>query len=145
MDLLRDPFGDISEIRDRINRIFEETLGQRAAPAETPEARPWAPRVDIWETSDSLRFAVELPGVNRDDIEIEVDGDRMTIRGERNSPQDREFLRVERPYGPFHRSFAIGVPVDHTAAAAHYRDGVLEIVLPKAKHAGRQRAKVPIE
>ncbi len=145
MDLRWDPLADIAEIRDRINHIVEESMRRRMPAPDASEPRTWAPRVDIWETDHSLVFEAELPGVARQDIEVEIEGDRLTIRGERKPAAGREFVRVERPGGGFHRSFAIGVPVSHGAAAAKLHDGVLEITLPKAGQPGARQVKVPVE
>ncbi|HUT74766.1 MAG TPA: Hsp20/alpha crystallin family protein [Armatimonadota bacterium] len=145
MDLPWDPFGDIAEIRDRVNRIFEDCSRHRTAPPQAAQSGVWAPRVDVSESAESFVFEAELPGVQREDIQIEVEGDRLTISGERKPADGREYVRVERPHGPFHRSFAIAVPIEHAAASASFRDGVLEVTLPKAKQAQSRRAKVAIE
>jgi HSP20 family protein len=144
MDLRWDPFGELANLRERM-RALEQGLRQGSASSEAPKSRPWAPRGDIRETDHSLVFEAELPGVGRDDIEIEGEGDRLTIRGERKPSNEGDLVRVERPYGPFHRSFAIGVPIDHGRVTARYRDGVLGVALPKAGQQHRQRAKVPVE
>lgn len=143
MDLGWDPFGPIADIRDRINAIFEERTRQLRSQAG--EARAWAPRVDIYETEAALVFESELPGLNRDDIEIEVTGDRLTIKGERKPPQGREYVRVERRYGPFHRSFAIGVPIEQSGVTARYREGVLVITLPKSERTEMKQVRVKVE
>jgi len=145
MDIGWDPFGDIADLRERINRIFDQSTRRRSGMPETSDARPWSPRVDIRETAESLVFEAELPGFSRDDIAIELDGDRLTISGERKPPDGRDYVRVERPYGPFHRSFAIGVPIDRSGASAKYRDGVLVVSLPKADQPQPRQVKVRVE
>ena len=144
MDLHWDPFVDIANIRDRINSIFEERMRpqMRQQPAE---ARAWAPRVDIYETESTLVFECELPGLTRDDIDIELDRDRLTIKGARKPPEGREYLRIERPYGPFHRSFSIGVPIEQAAVTASHREGVLTVALPKAKEPESKHMKIKVE
>lgn len=131
-NLLRwDPFREMERIQSEINRAFENVN-----PAPTPTAqRAWSPAVDVLETQDTVVFQVELPGMKQDNIDIELTGDTLTIRGERHfaSDQPREsFVRVERSYGPFQRSFALTTPIDHDKVVAAYRDGLLEITLPKS-------------
>ena len=145
MDMRWDPFGDIANIRERVNRIFEESMREHFGAPSTPDARGWAPRVDIYETDANLVIDAELPGLSRDDIGIELDGDRLTIKGSRKPPEDRSYVRMERPYGPFHRSFAIGAPVDQGGVTAHYRDGVLTIALPKARQTQARQTKIKVE
>jgi len=142
MQLLNwDPFRELAQLRERINRLFEESLSGRE-PAETG---PWAPLVDIYETDQELVLAAELPGLSREQIGVELDGDRLTLKGERKADAGRSYLRVERPQGPFERSFTLNVPVDESRMTATYRDGVLEIVLPKAGEAKPRRVEVEVE
>lgn len=125
-----DPFRDLSVLQDRINRIFSEA----SRPAEE-SARTWAPVVDILETEGDLIVRAELPGMKREDIDIEITSESLSIRGERKFDEAAKdsYLRIERPYGPFQRSFSIGVPVDAGKIRAKYQDGVLEIVIPKSE------------
>ncbi|MCE5323574.1 Hsp20/alpha crystallin family protein [bacterium] len=138
-----DPFRDISVLQDRINRIFNESAGR----AESASSRTWSPVVDILETQSDLVVRAELPGMNRDDIDIEVTGESLTIRGERkfDEASKDEYIRVERPYGPFQRSFSIGVPVQPNKVKAGYHDGLLEIIIPKAEETKPKKIKVNAE
>jgi HSP20 family protein len=145
MDMGWDPLGHIADIRERVNRIFEETMRERFGASPATEARGWAPRVDIYETDADLVIDAELPGLTRDDIDIELDGDRLTIKGSRRPPEDRGYIRMERPQGAFRRSFTIGAPVDQGRVTARYRDGVLTIALPKAKQSETRQTKVKVE
>lgn len=127
-----DPFRDLSVLQDRINRIFSEAT---RSPAEAASARTWAPVVDILETDNDLVVRAELPGLKQQDIDIEVTDESLTIKGERKFDEAAkdQYIRVERPYGPFQRSFTIGVPIQHDKVKATYRDGILEVVIPKAE------------
>lgn len=137
-----DPFRDLSVLQDRINRMFNE---QTRATEET--SRTWAPVVDILETEGDLVVRAEIPGMSRDDIEIEITSESLTIKGERKFDEESKdkFLRVERPYGPFQRSFSIGVPVDASKVKATYKEGVLEIVIPKAEEVKPKKITVAAE
>lgn len=136
-----DPFRDLSILQDKINRVFNEQVERGSEPASN---KAWAPAVDILETENDLVVRAELPGINRDDIDIEVTGESLTIRGERKfNEQDKEkYLRVERPYGPFQRSFTIGVPVQQDKVKATYRDGVLEVLVPKAEEVKPKKIEI---
>jgi HSP20 family protein len=127
-----DPFRDLSVLQDRINRIFSEAT---RGGAESASTRTWAPVVDIMETPSDLVVRAELPGFKQEDIDVEVTSESLTIKGERpfDETAKEQYLRVERPYGPFQRSFTIGVPVQPDKVKATYRDGLLEVVIPKAE------------
>lgn len=139
-----DPFRDLTILQDRINRIFNEV---GTGVAEKSVAKAWAPSVDILETENDLIVRAEIPGVSREDIDIEVTGESLAIRGERKmNDEDRDkFLRVERPYGPFQRSFTIGTPVQADKVSASYRNGVLEVVIPKAEEVKPKKIQVTAE
>ena len=139
-----DPFRDLSALQDRINRVFNEQLNR--GEAEGTE-KTWAPVVDILESESDLIVRAELPGIKREEIDVEVTSESLTIRGERKyDDQSKEkVLRVERAYGPFQRSFSIGVPVQPDKIKAAYRDGVLEIIVPKAEEVKPQKIAIESE
>lgn len=145
MDLIRwDPFGDLGTLRERVNRLFEETLA-RTGRREPAEARTWAPLVDIHETDGEIVVRADLPGLSREQIDIELTGDALTIKGERKFDDERKnYVRIERPHGTFQRSFTIGVPVDQANVKAAYRDGVLEVTLPKTGEARPKQVRVEV-
>jgi len=134
-----DPFRDLSVLQDRINRIFSEH-----SRAEEPGSRTWAPVVDILETPSDLIVRAEIPGAKREEIDVEVTAESLTIRGERKFDTENkdQYLRVERPYGPFQRSFSIGVPVQADKVKATYKDGILEIVVPKAEEVKPKKIQI---
>lgn len=123
------PFGRSREI-ERIGKMMEEMFGG------TDEVRgTWVPPVDIRETSDALTFVAEIPGMKEEEIEVELVGDVLTIRGKREHRAEEsqdDFVRVERSYGAFQRTFTIDVPVDRESVEATYEDGVLTLRVPKA-------------
>ncbi len=126
-----DPFRELSILQDRVNRAFNEQMSR----SEGDDGGTWGPVVDILETKSDLIVRAELPGMKKEDIDVEVTGESLTIRGERKEPEseDQRFIRVERPTGQFVRSFTIGVPVQPDKVKAAYKDGVLEITVPKAE------------
>jgi HSP20 family protein len=142
-----DPFRDLSVLQDRINRMFNEQVSGKFPRSEMASDRTWAPVVDILETASDLIVRAEVPGMNREDIDIEVTSESLTIRGERKIEDGEKdsYIRVERPHGPFERSFTIGVPVQPDKVKASYRNGVLEIVIPKAEEVKPKKIAVSAE
>lgn len=140
-----DPFRDLSVLQDRINRVFNEQINR--SEGENTSTRAWTPVVDIMENEGELVVRAEIPGMHREDIDIEVTSESLTIRGERkfNQEENEKYIRVERPYGPFQRSFSIGVPVQSDKVKASYHDGILEIVIPKAEEVRPKKIQINAE
>lgn len=121
---------ELQELKKRMNRIFEEP----AAGEEQSSPHQWAPAVDVLENEHEIVLEAELPGINKEDIDIELTGETLVLRGERKfEPLQRgeQFHRVERQYGPWQRTFRIEVPLDSGGVTASYQDGVLTVRLPK--------------
>jgi HSP20 family protein len=114
---------------------------------------PWAwegalltwPRMDVCETEDGYLLEMDLPGVARDDVQVEVTGDELVITGERKRQEsgDKYYLRVERDFGQFQRRIRLTIPVEQDQIEASYQNGVLRITVPKAAHA--KPRKVPVK
>ena len=135
-----DPFRDVSEIQNEMNRLFEGYFGR---PAVTE--RLWAPAVDMHETKDELVLAVELPGLSEKDIRLTVDGDVLTVRGERARAEEAKedgFYRSERWFGKFERSLPLPMAVQADKVSATYRDGVLTVKLPKVEAVKPKEIKI---
>lgn len=131
-----EPYRDLYALQHRINRMFGETNLASGSDAEGFGA--WLPPVDVVEEGDNLVFRAELPGVSRDDIEVKVENGVLSLRGEKRQEKETgtdAAHRVERVYGTFHRSFTLPSSVDADKVQAHYKDGVLTLVLPKAEQA----------
>ena len=140
-----DPFRDLISIQDRMNRLFEQTLS-RSRGEEGAAAATWTPAVDIYETLDTIVIKADLPGVVREDIEIQVDDNTLTLKGERRfskDVQEESYLRIERTYGSFHRCFTLPATIRQEEIRAVCRDGVLELTLPKAE--GSKPKRIAIE
>jgi HSP20 family protein len=124
-------------LRGRMDRLFNDMLGDLwggRAGAEGIAARVWAPPVDLRETEDALVLTAELPGLTKDDVEITVEHNILTLSGERKLEKDAKgetWHRVERTYGAFSRSFALPATVKTERVEASFADGVLSITLPK--------------
>lgn len=144
-----EPFRDLATLQDRIDRIFEDTFGRvRGFGEESLDSRTWAPAVDILEKEQELLLRADLPGVDPKDVEINVQNNTLTLRGERKFESDVKednFHRVERVYGSFVRSFALPQSVDTDKVEADYRNGVLEVRLPKRAEAKPKQIKVAVK
>jgi len=135
MALLRwDPVREMEGIRDGVRRAFEDSLSRmRKEKTETTTAR-WSPPVDIFHEREAFVLTFDLPGVDKKDIAVKMDGSVLTVRGERRFDKNRkeqDYLRIESAYGVFERSFDLPPTVDPAKTEARLENGVLQIVLPK--------------
>ena len=140
-----EPFHGLSTLHDQGNRLFNETIfrGQGDDSAITT----WAPAVDIFETPNELVVKADLPDVNERDIDIRVENNLLTIRGERKfekSVSEDNYLRVERTYGSFSRSFSLPNTVNAESIHAEYKNGVLTVNLPKREESKPRQIKVAV-
>lgn len=135
-----DPFRDLAALREDMNRVFARTLGD-ALPADAA----WAPAIDIRETPDEIVMSVEVPGLDAEDIDIEVEDNVLTISGERRfeeRSEDEHHHRVERRYGRFSRSVTLPQNVTTDDIRADLERGVLEVHVPKAEEARPRKIAV---
>jgi HSP20 family protein len=142
MTLVRwSPWRDLVSVQDEMNRLFDGLMRRRdaGAPGE------WMPAVDISETDEEFVVSADTPGMKAEDIKISVANNVLTLRGEKkNVREDKEenFHRIERAYGSFERTFSLPSGVDSQNIRAKYKDGVLEVRLPKSREAKPQEIKV---
>ncbi len=137
-----DIFGDLSELRRDID-LFARSV--RLGRLVDQRDDVWAPPVDIFEGHDALVLLVDLPGVNRDEINLRVDQGSLTIEGQRTGTEAGPDVQLERPVGRFRRAFKLGVMVDPTGVQAVYRDGVLRITIPRSARAEAAWLQVDVE
>lgn len=128
------PLQDLMVLQDRMNRLFEDAT-QRRTHADTGsgdefERADWTPASDIYETDSGYWIAMDLPGIDRDALEIDVDDSRLMVKGTRAIDESKQH-RTERPRGKFLRTFSVPASVDQGKIGAEYKDGVLQIRLPK--------------
>jgi HSP20 family protein len=139
-----DPFVEVSDLRKRMDDIFGEFFGPTPFAMAATEA-VWSPLADVHETKDGFQLQVELPGVKQEDIQVSMVGDTLTLKGERKREtevKEDNYHRIERSYGTFQRSIVLPTVVDPNRIKATYRDGVLEIQLPKKEEAKPKEIKV---
>jgi HSP20 family protein len=134
------------------NRAIEDLFGDLARPAVAPAqagqeapVRPWAPPVDILETAEAFEVRAELPGVAKDDVEVNVEDNVLTLKGERKFEKDAgggSFHRIERAYGTFSRAFTLPSRVDAATVEAKFENGLLTVVVPKAAEAKPRKINI---
>jgi HSP20 family protein len=140
-----DPFRGINSLQDQVNRLFDETFS-RGRSAES-EMGTWAPAVDIYETEQELVLKADLPEVIQQEIDIRIENNMLTIRGERkfhNEVSQDNYLRIERAYGPFTRSFSLPNTINTEAIKADYHNGVLSIRMPKREESRPKQIRIGV-
>lgn len=139
-----DPFHNISSLQEQVNRLFERNS---SANSDHATLTAWAPSVDVYETENELVIKADLPEVVEKDLDVRVENNMLTIRGERKfeqSVKEESYLRMERSYGSFGRSFSLPNTVDTQAIKAQYTDGVLTVTLPKRAESKPKQVKINI-
>jgi len=139
-----DPFRNLTSLQDQVNRLFDSSF---KANADNSALTTWAPAVDIYETENELVIKADLPDMEEKDIEVRVENSMLTIRGERKfeeSVKEDNYLRVERAYGSFSRSFSLPNTVDTGAIQANYKNGVLKVQLPKRAESKPKQVKINV-
>ncbi len=142
-----DPFRNMTNMHGEVSRLFDSFLGRPTASTTGSAVRTWAPVLDVHETKDDLVLNFELPGVSEKDVSLSITGDLLTVKGERtfNRESEEESVHhVERIYGKFERSVQLPMPVQAEKVKATYRDGVLEVTLPKAEEVKPKAIKIDI-
>jgi HSP20 family protein len=139
-----DPFRDLRTLQEEVNRLFSTNLS-RGFGEEGIGRGAWNPSVDIYENKDQIVLEAELPGMKRDDFELSVENNIITLRGERQFEKKEDsdnYHRVERSYGSFTRSFTLPQSVSAEGATAEYRNGVLRVTLPKREETKARRIEI---
>src|SRR3982751_2780020 len=139
-----DPFRDLTTLQDEVNRLFSTNF-PRGFGDESFARGAWTPSVDIFENKDEIVLEAELPGMNREDFELTIENNVLTLRGERRFEKKDEadnYHRVERAYGSFTRSFTLPQTVSGESATAEYKNGVLRVTLPKREETKARRIEI---
>jgi HSP20 family protein len=135
MNLVRwNPLHEMASIRDRFNRLFDESLYPAGRSEEALGLSAWNPSVDIYENDDNIVIKAEIPGVDKDDITVDLKGRVLTLKGERksdNEVKEDRFYRREMSYGRFERAFTLPADVEAETVKADFKDGVLKVEVPK--------------
>jgi HSP20 family protein len=139
---------DLFTLQDRMNRLFEEAAERRGRAGDEEgeiERADWIPAADIYEDEREYLLALDLPGINRESLDVSLDEGRLTVRGERAQTEGVGVRRAERPQGRFVRSFTLPDAVEREAIAADYKDGVLLLHLPKRSEKKSARVRIEVK
>ena len=143
-----DPFRDAAELQNRINRMFDESFGRSREPDDEVNLHAWRPTVDIYEAANGIVLAVELPGVSKEHVAVEVKDDVLILEGQRLADpavSDDSYIRRERRFGPFKRSFSLHQNVKPDQIKATFKDGILQIVIPRPTQEQPRQVTVTVE
>ena len=143
-----DPMRDLAGIQDKMNQIFEATFTRTRGREEGLAGGMWTPAVDIYETDTDVVVKAELPGVQKEQVGVEVKDGVLTLRGERKyekEVKEENFHRIERSYGTFQRAFSLPTTVDQDKISATMKEGVLEVTLPKKETAKPKQISVTVK
>jgi len=139
-----DPFRDMMTLRERMNRLFDETYGSKEEETDIKRG-VWAPTVDIHESEKKLVLTAELPGLKEEDVEVNIDGNTLSISGKREFEEEtkkEDYHRIERSYGSFFRSFTLPSYIDQEKVKAEYDNGLLKVTMPKKPELKPKKVKV---
>ena len=139
-----EPFRGVTTLQDQINRVFNDVFERQGEGSNLPS---WAPAVDIFETEHELVVKADLPEIDPKELDIRVENNILTIRGGRkfeSKVSEDKYLRVERAYGSFSRSFSLANTVNSEAIKAEYQNGVLTLTVPKREEAKPKQIKVNV-
>jgi HSP20 family protein len=144
-----EPFRDLVSLQDRMNRLFDQSFRgiSRGADEEDWALGAWAPAVDIYEKDGNIVLKAELPGIDPKDVDVRVENNILTLRGERKLDEEVKkdnYHRVERSYGNFTRSFTLPNVVDTEKIKAEFKDGVLRMTLPKKEEAKPKQISISV-
>ena len=131
-----DPFREAVTLREAMDRLFEDSYvpARRQAERQTEREQVWRLPLDAYITAEEIVIVANMPGVKPENVEITIEGDTLTIKGERPAPiENVDYVLQERTYGKFQRTLNINIPVDANKAEAKFEDGLLTLVVPKAE------------
>ena len=143
-----DPFSELENIQREINRMIDCSLSRTHVNDTTLLGGQWTPAVDIYDSSDNILIKAELPGLEKDEIEISVQDNNLIIKGEKKKEQEIKednYFRTERFYGSFCRMVPLPADVDPGRADTRYQDGILSLTLPKKAEAKPKQIKIEVK
>ncbi|MCM8765955.1 MAG: Hsp20/alpha crystallin family protein [Candidatus Omnitrophica bacterium] len=143
-----DPVREFAELEEEMSRFFDFPLLRWHFGKHSPKEKVWSVPLDIYETKDAVVVKADLPGMKKNEINVSIHGDVLTISGEKKKEEevkDKHLHRIERFYGTFQRSINLPSYVDTSKIKASYKEGVLEISLPKTEEAKAKEIKVEIQ
>ena len=143
-----DPFSMLETLQDEMNRLFGLSSSRWPERSAGFLEGSWRPAIDVYDEKDNLIVKADIPGLTKDDIEVTVEGNILTVKGEKKHEdkiKEKDFVREERFYGAFHRAIALPTSVDSEKVKAAYKNGVLELTLPKKEEAKPKQISIEIK
>ncbi len=143
-----DPLRNVATLQDRINRIFNEAFADSKDFEDEVSMSTWRPVVDIFDTDNAIVIKAELPGIKKNDVSVDVKDNVLTIKGERSLTKEikeENYYRKERSFGKFQRSFTLPEAIDPAGIKANFKNGVLEIEVPKAEEKKPKQISINVE
>jgi len=137
------PFQELSRVRSQLGALVSPLEDFLAPPTSFFEG--WTPNVELYEDKDKFTIRAEIPGMKKEDIDVSMSGNTVTVSGEKKQEEEHkegDTYRSERFFGRFQRSFTLGQPVNADKIEASYKDGVLTLIVPKAEEAKRKQIEV---
>ncbi len=145
---LYDPFGELEVLQNEMNRLFNTRLtGQPERETGLLES-VWSPAIDIYDSKDNIMIRADLPGMKKEDIDVSVHQNLLTIKGEKKQESEEKqegWIRSERFYGSFNRTISLNSDVDADKVKASYQNGVLELALPKKEEARPKQVNIEVK
>ncbi|MBU1163087.1 MAG: Hsp20/alpha crystallin family protein [Proteobacteria bacterium] len=143
-----DPLRNVATLQDRINLIFNEAFAGSKDFEDEVSMSAWRPVVDIFDTNNAIVIKAELPGIKKDDVSVDVKDNVLTIKGERSFSKEikeENYYRKERSFGKFQRSFTLPEAIEPAGIKANFKNGVLEIEVPKAEEKKPKQISINVE
>ena len=148
MNLIKwNPFNELEDISNRLNQIFGRPVGSATVDQQMLKGADWTPSVDVSETDKAYVIKAEIPEVKKEDVKVTIDDGMLTIQGERKMEKEekgKKFHRIERSYGSFVRSFRLPDGVDESKVKAEFKDGMINVTLPKSEKAKKKAVEVAV-
>ena len=143
-----EPFAELERLHDEVNRLFDFSLGRFPERDIGLLETGWVPAVDVFDSKDNVMVKADLPGLKKDEIDVTIQGDTVIITGEKKHDaevKENDYVRTERFRGSFHRSITLPTAVDAAKAKAEYKNGTLELTLPKKEEAKPKQITVEVK
>jgi HSP20 family protein len=142
-----DPFREVATLQNRMNSLFQDFSRNQGGEADLPTTTGFVPPVDVYEDGHKIVLKLEVPGIKQDDLDIRIENNTLTVRGERKfekEEKEENFHRIERRYGSFFRAFTLPTTVDTENVKANYDSGVLRLELDKRAEAKPKQIKIGV-
>jgi HSP20 family protein len=142
-----DPFRDVATLQNRMNSLFQDFSRNQGGDADLPTTTGFVPPVDVYEDGHKIVLKLEVPGIKQDDLDIRIENNTLTVRGERKfekEEKEENFHRIERRYGAFFRAFTLPTTVNTENVKASYDSGILKLELDKRAEAKPKQIKISV-